>query len=85
MVYITRSNNGPLPARCCQEVSKIVDNEELCARERVRQITHVIKSIPFRQLGMSRRVMEKIVDLILQCGPHTRAEVLLQGQYYRLS
>ena len=74
-------DNVPLLVRCGQEVLKIIDNEELSARERVRRINHVIhvnKSITLSRLGIPRRGREKLVDLVLQCGPNTQAQVLFR-------
>ena len=76
MKFTTR-DNVEVCARYRDEVSKAVNNDELSARERVRQICHLTRFIPLvwrRMDGMT----DKIVDLALQCGPNTSAGVLLQ-------
>ena len=72
----THTNNKDVGARYHDVVAKVVNNNELSARDRVRQIYHLTnRFIPLSYLdGMT----DKIVDLVLQCGPNTSASVLGQ-------
>ena len=73
---VTHTNNKDVGARYHDEVAKVVNNNDLSARERVRQIPlSYFRFIPLSYLdGMT----DKIVDLVLQCGPNTSASVLGQ-------
>lgn len=73
IVKVSHSNNEEVGARYRDEVSKVVNNDELSARERVRQIHYLTGLIPLSYMdGMT----DKIVDLVLQCGPNTSACLL---------
>ena len=75
MMKFTQNHKDEVSTRYQFEVRKVVYDDDLSARQRLRHIGGLSKYVPTDYLAGMRG---KIADLALKCGPNTSANVLLE-------